>query len=174
MAAKGATKARGARCAAGAAGAAGRRGVLSGLAAVVPAVAAQQALAAGPILDARGVKAAGWDYIDEARDGDLTQAERDGSAQARGSLEDTKKRIAESKARIETAVASNIANGEWIQGQAELRRQLGTLRFDLDTVAGKRRSSQELFSAIDELDFAMRMKDRDTANAALEKVKGLF
>ena len=70
--------------------------------------------------------------------------------------------------------AGQIANGEWIQGQAELRRQLGTLRFDVDTVAGKRRANPELFTAIDELDFAMRSKDADAANAALEKVKGLF
>ena len=144
------------------------------LAAVVPAVAAQQALAAGVIVDIRGVRKSGWDYIDEARDGDLTQAERDGSAQARGDLENTKKRIAESKSRIETVVSKQIADGEWIQGQAELRRQLGTLRFDLDTVAGQRRSNQDLFTAIDELDFAMRSKDADAANAALDKVKGLF
>ena len=71
-------------------------------------------------------------------------------------------------------VSKQIADGEWIQGQAELRRQLGTLRFDLDTVAGQRRSNQDLFTAIDELDFAMRSKDADAANAALDKVKGLF
>ena len=149
---------------------------MAGLAAVVPAVAARRALAGSEkvIVDIRGVKKTGWDYIDEARDGDLTQAQRDGSAQARGDLDVTKKRIAESKSRIETVVAGQIANGEWIQGQAELRRQLGTLRFDVDTVAGKRRANPELFTAIDELDFAMRSKDADAANAALEKVKGLF
>merc|ERR1719161_1774998 len=116
-----AAKGRGARAACGAAGAgaAGRRGLMAGLAAVVPAVAARRALAGSEkvIVDIRGVKKTGWDYIDEARDGDLTQAQRDGSAQARGDLDVTKKRIAESKSRIETVVAGQIANGEWIRGR---------------------------------------------------------
>lgn len=77
----------------------------------------------------------GYYLIDEARDGDLPQNVRDGLTQSRGDLPGTKARIAESIARLKRDVPVNIQRKYWVQAREELRRQLGTMRFDLDTIA---------------------------------------
>jgi photosystem II oxygen-evolving enhancer protein 3 len=53
------------------------------------------------LFDDRNVRQKGFDLIYEARDLDLPQNVRDGLTQARTSLEDTKKRVKASEARID-------------------------------------------------------------------------
>merc|ERR1712224_993871 len=58
------------------------------------------ALTAVDLKDDRKAKSTGFDIIYEARDLDLPQDVRDGLTQARSSVDETKKRLAESKKRI--------------------------------------------------------------------------
>merc|ERR1711977_767383 len=77
----------------------------------------------------------GFDLIYEARDLDLPQGVRDGLTQARSSTGDTKKRVAESKTRITKEVLPYIEKAYWTEAKEALRLQVGTLRFDLNTLA---------------------------------------
>ena len=149
-----------------------RRAFLAGVASVLVAGPA----AAIDLFDDRKAKDTGFDIIYEARDLDLPQAERDGLNQFRGSLDATKKRIKESEARIDTKLPGFVEKKYWTLAREELRGQLGNLRFDLDTVAetlgkdGKKKAlaaKADFLKAADTLDFAIRKKDADKANAAL-------
>lgn len=66
------------------------------------------------------------------------------------------------------------------EGRNELRRQVGTLRFDInalaDTLAKPAKkdvlaAKKEFLAAVDELDFAMRKKSPEKAAKALEATK---
>jgi photosystem II oxygen-evolving enhancer protein 3 len=66
------------------------------------------------------------------------------------------------------------------QGREELRRQLGTLRFDINVVAdtlpkaAKKdvlAAKNEFLAAVDKLDFAMRKKNQADADKALAAAK---
>merc|ERR1719299_45186 len=85
--------------------------------------------------DDRKAKSTGFDIIYEARDLDLPQNVRDGLTQARSSVEYTKKRVAESKKRIIQEVPPYIKKAYWTEAKEALRLQVGTLRFDLNTIA---------------------------------------
>merc|ERR1719378_1384180 len=85
--------------------------------------------------DDRKAKSTGFDIIYEARDLDLPQNVRDGLTQARSSVDDTKKRVAESKNRITQGVLPYIKKAYWTEAKEALRLQVGTLRFDLGTLA---------------------------------------
>merc|ERR1712178_622860 len=86
--------------------------------------------------DDRKGKSVGFDLIYEARDLDLPQNVRDGLTQARSSVDDTKKRVSESKKRITQEVLPYIKKAYWTEAKEALRLQVGTLRFDLNTLAG--------------------------------------
>merc|ERR1719160_1792390 len=106
----------------------------AGFAAVI-ASSKTHALTPVDLKDDRKAKSTGFDVIYEARDLDLPQNIRDGLTQARSSVEDTKKRVAESKKRITQEVLPYIKKSYWTKAKEALRLQVGTLRFDLNTLA---------------------------------------
>jgi len=137
---------------------------------------AKQASAAIEMIDERGARARGFDIIYEARDVDLPQAQRDGFTQARGSIEDTKKRVAESERRIDEKLPQFVNKKYWTKAREELRLQIGTLRFDLDVLAAQlpkqdkkkaKALSNTFFKQADDLDYAIRCKDSNEAEKAL-------
>merc|ERR1712224_392092 len=75
--------------------------------------------------DDRKAKSMGYDLIYEARDLDLPQNVRDGLTQARSSVSDTKKRVAESKTRITKEVLPYIEKAYWTEAKEALRLQVG-------------------------------------------------
>lgn len=81
--------------------------------AALVAAGSAQAVTSVDLFDDRKVRDTGFDLIYEARDLDLDQAQRDGLTQARSDLEATKKRIKESEARIDSAVAPSIEKAYW-------------------------------------------------------------
>merc|ERR1712188_261746 len=96
----------------------------------------------------------------------------DGLTQARGSVDDTKKRVTESKERITQEVLPLIKKAYWTKAKEALRLQVGTLRFDLNTVAETKpklemkvaiAAKKEFFSDIEKVDFAIREKKMDAA-----------
>ncbi|KAF6256083.1 oxygen-evolving enhancer protein 3, chloroplastic [Scenedesmus sp. NREL 46B-D3] len=161
-----------------------RREVLAGFVAAGAALlSAGQAQALSPVdlFDDRKARNTGFDLIYEARDTDLDQATRDGFTQARADIEATKRRIKESEARIDSSVASSIEKAYWTEAREELRRQMGTLRFDLNTLATAKTGKEEKKAAlalrkqfirsVEDLDLAMRKKDKDSALAKLATAK---
>lgn len=157
-----------------------RRAVLGGM--ILGGLAAISAPAANAvdIIDDRKAKAKGFDIIYEARDLDLPQGQRDGLFQARGDIELTKKRIAESKARIDGKLAGDIEKKYWTEAREELRRQVGTLSFDINTLAAQlpkadRKATEELKKTlkteVSALDFAIRKKNKDAAVKELADVQ---
>merc|ERR550514_1773631 len=122
--------------------------------------------------DDRKAKSTGFDLIYEARDLDLPQNVRDGLTQARSSVDDTKKRVAESKKRITQEVLPYIKKAYWTEAKEALRLQVGTLRFDLNTLAETKPKAEkkaaltakkQFFNDIDKVDFAIREKKMDAA-----------
>merc|ERR1711976_732628 len=122
--------------------------------------------------DDRKAKSMGYDLIYEARDLDLPQGVRDGLTQARSSVNDTKKRVAESKSRITKEVLPYIEKAYWTEAKEALRLQVCTLRFDLNTLAETKSKSEkkdalaakkQFFNDIEKVDFAIREKKMDAA-----------
>jgi len=147
-----------------------RRAVLGGM--LVGGLAIATPANAVDIIDDRAAKAKGYDIIYEARDLDLPQGQRDGLCQARGDAALTKKRIAESVSRINGKLGSDIGKKYWTEAREELRRQVGTLSFDINTLAsalGKADRKEvealkkTLKAEVTALDFAIRKKDKDAA-----------
>eukprot|EP00747_Dinoflagellata_sp_TGD_P152521 gnl/TRDRNA2_/TRDRNA2_177313_c0_seq7.p1 gnl/TRDRNA2_/TRDRNA2_177313_c0~~gnl/TRDRNA2_/TRDRNA2_177313_c0_seq7.p1 ORF type:complete len:242 (+),score=56.63 gnl/TRDRNA2_/TRDRNA2_177313_c0_seq7:81-806(+) len=159
---------------------ASRRDMLSGLALAFAAAGALQdnaayALSPVDLKDDRKAKSTGFDLIYEARDLDLPQNVRDGFTQARSSLDDTRKRAAESGKRIAGETLPAIKKAYWTEAKESLRRQVGTLRFDLATLAGsdkaKIKANKQFFVKVENLDFAIREKKLDASLKAYEDVK---
>merc|ERR1712228_955406 len=161
----------------------GRREMMDGLAFAFAAGLAHEkaAFAVTPVdlKDDRKAKATGFDITYEARDLDLPQNVRDGMTQARSSVADTKKRVVESSKRI-TSVGDDVKVAYWTQAGNELRRQVGTLRFDLNTLAQAKPGNEKkavqaarkkLFADVEVLDLAIREKKMDAALAAYDKAK---
>jgi len=130
------------------------------------------------IFDDRKAKKNGFDIIYEARDLSLPQAVRDGLAQPRGDLALTKTRVTESTKRIKNDVLPYIKKAYWTEAKEQLRRQLGTLRFDLNTLAevkpkAERAKAQALkndfIRAIEETDLWVQKKDGAKAEKAFAK-----
>merc|ERR1712224_906730 len=122
--------------------------------------------------DDRKAKSMGYDIIYEARDLDLPQNVRDGLTQARSSVTDTKKRVSESKTRIKNEVLPYIEKAYWTEAKEALRLQVGTLRFDLNTLAETKSKAEkkvalaakkQFFNDIEKVDFAIREKKLDAA-----------
>merc|ERR1719281_2264001 len=107
------------------------------VASLIALTALSEAVAVTPVdlKDDRKAKSTGYELIYEARDLDLPQNVRDGLTQARSSIEDTKKRVAESKKRITQEVLPYIKKAYWTEAKEALRGQVGTLRFDINTLA---------------------------------------
>eukprot|EP00747_Dinoflagellata_sp_TGD_P152518 gnl/TRDRNA2_/TRDRNA2_177313_c0_seq3.p1 gnl/TRDRNA2_/TRDRNA2_177313_c0~~gnl/TRDRNA2_/TRDRNA2_177313_c0_seq3.p1 ORF type:complete len:246 (+),score=53.56 gnl/TRDRNA2_/TRDRNA2_177313_c0_seq3:81-818(+) len=159
---------------------ASRRDMLSGLALAFAAAGALQdnaayALSPVDLKDDRKAKSTGFDLIYEARDLDLPQNVRDGFTQARSSLDDTRKRAAESGKRIAGETLPAIKKAYWTEAKESLRRQVGTLRFDLATLAGsdkaKIKANKQFFVSVEKLDFAIREKKLDASLKAYEDVQ---
>merc|ERR1712232_301400 len=95
--------------------------------------------------------------------------------QFRGSLDATKKRVTESAKRIDTDVIKFVKVAYWTKAKEELRNQLGFLRFDLKTLAGKDKAKKatvaKFLTAVEKLDFEIREKKMDAALSAYEEVK---
>eukprot|EP00210_Caulerpa_lentillifera_P000533 g515.t1 len=131
------------------------------------------------IFDDRKAKDTGYNLIYEARDLELPQNVRDGIDQFKGDLAGTKKRAASAIARLKTELPSKIEKSYWTQGREELRLELGTLRFDLNTIASSlgdktakksaRAANDNFFVTVEVLDGAMRSKDQAAAEKALGK-----
>jgi len=140
---------------------------LAGFAAVVPS---KDAFAVTPvdIKDDRAAVAKGIDIIYEARELDLPQNVRDGFTQAREAGPDfAKKRVTESITRVKNSVFPAIEKAYWTEAKNELRRQLGSLRFDLNTLAeGNKKAQAARKSAlldIEKLDAAIQAKNKELA-----------
>merc|ERR1712100_29064 len=136
------------------------------------------AVTAVDLNDDRNAKMTGFDLIYEARDLELPQNIRDGLSQARSSIEQTKQRVIESKKRITEQVTPSIMQSYWTEAREALRLQVGTLRFDLNTLAGTKQAStmkdalaakKSFFNAIEKVDFSIREKNKDAALLALQE-----
>ena len=59
----------------------------------------------------------------------------------------------------------------WTQAANELRRQVGTMRFDTNNLVENKGTgkaeAKAFFKSVEKLDFAIRQKDKDAAIAAL-------
>jgi photosystem II oxygen-evolving enhancer protein 3 len=129
------------------------------------------------VFDYRNVRD-GYEIIYQARDLDLPQNTRDGFTQARDPAV-ASARISESVSRLQS-VGDLIKKAYWTAGREELRGQVGTLRFDINTIASGKASAadkkailaakDDLFATIDKLDFAMRKKDQASASKFYEQV----
>ncbi|CAL5218479.1 g165 [Coccomyxa viridis] len=152
-----------------------RRNVLAGFAALAGLAVAKTANAVD-IKDARKVREKGFDLIYEAREIDLPQSVRDGLTQARSDLTAAKKRVKESEERVDVKLPEFVKKKYWTEAREELRRQVGTLRFDLSSLAAgldkpKRKEAARLqkdfFQKVDDLDYAIRIKSLEKASEAL-------
>merc|ERR1739848_434337 len=83
-----------------------------------------------------------------------------------------KKRVAESKTRITKEVLPYIEKAYWTEAKEALRLQVGTLRFDLNTLAETKSKTEkkavlaakkQFFTDIEKVDFAIREKKMDAA-----------
>jgi photosystem II oxygen-evolving enhancer protein 3 len=157
-----------------------RRAVLGGLAAGVAGLFVAQNANAMDLFDDRKARKAGFDIIYEARDLDLDQRVRDGMTQARSSLADTKKRIAEAEKRIDGSLLPYVEKSYWTEARNELRRQVGTLRFDINAVADSLAkpakkdalaAKAEFLAAVEDFDLSLRKKDQASASKKLGAVQ---
>merc|ERR1712187_825554 len=128
--------------------------------------------------DDRGAVKKGFDIIYEARELDLPQNQRDGLSQFRESGDDTKKRIAESGERLKKDVLVSIKKGYWPAASNELRRQMGTMRFDLKNLAETKEGAAKkaaveakntFISDVEKLDLAIVNKNQKLALERYEK-----
>ena len=108
---------------------------------------------------------------DQARDVDIDVKIRNGLTQARSDREFTVKRVQESKKRIENDVKTYVDAKSWYAAKQELRRQLGYMSLDMNTLiaasSDKKKATalkKDFFTAIDALDFAIRQKNQDAAS----------
>ena len=63
----------------------------------------------------------------------------------------------------------------WTQARNELRRQVGTMRFDINNLVENKGSgkadAKKFYKNVEQLDFAIRQKDKAAAAAALAVVQ---
>jgi len=80
-----------------------------------------------------------------------------------------------SQARINNDVGEYVGKKYWTQASNELRRQVGTLRFDVNNLVetkGADSADATAFDAkLENLDFAIRQKDQNAATALLADVQ---
>merc|ERR1712176_404006 len=159
-----------------------RREMMAGLALGLGSVAAQSknafAVTGVDVKDDRGAVKKGFDIIYEARELDLPQNQRDGLSQFRESGDDTKKRLAESSDRFKKDVLVSINKNYWTAASNELRRQMGTMRFDLKTLSEAKEGAAKkaaveakntFISEVEKLDLAIVNKNQKLALERYEK-----
>jgi photosystem II oxygen-evolving enhancer protein 3 len=165
-----------------------RRGLLNAFAFAAAAglLNAKEAMAdATPVdlKDDRKAKNYGFDIIYEARDLDLPQDVRDGLTQARSSIPETKARVLSAKKKIETEMPTLVKQAYWTQARELLRLQVGTLRFDLSTLASTKAkgdkkaalvANKNFLNEAEILDFAIREKNGEKAAKALGQTIASF
>jgi len=107
---------------------------------------------------------------DQARNYDIDNKVRRGLEQASSDKAFTIKRVNESKDRLEKDVLTYVSAASWYAAKQELRRQLGTMSFDMNTLVAASGDKQkgaalkkDFFTSVDSLDFAIRKKDKDAA-----------
>merc|ERR1711916_401327 len=71
---------------------------------------------------------------DQARDVDIDNSIRTGRAQARADKAFVVKRVEEGKNRLEKDVKDFVSKAYWYDAKQELRRQLGYMSLDMDTL----------------------------------------
>ncbi len=85
-----------------------------------------------------------------------------------------------SEARIDSALEPSIKKAYWTEAREELRRQVGTLRFDLNTLAeAKPKEARKIaldakktfIAQVEALDLALVKKDGAKASALLGSTK---
>jgi photosystem II oxygen-evolving enhancer protein 3 len=140
-----------------------RRAVLGALGAAAAALAAAPARAAVDLIDQRDARARGFDIIYDARDIDKPQAFRDGISEFRGDLAKTRARLAESERRLDVSVDGFVQKKYWSEATEELRRQMGTLNFDIDTLAAQLPKAQRAEVAALKAAFKQELTDLNTA-----------
>jgi len=154
-------------------------GFLAGAALSVSGAAFADATPVDIIDDRKAVKA-GFNIIYEARDSDLPENQRQGLTQARSNLDMVISRVKESESRIDNDLEPSIKKNYWLEARQELRRQTGTLRFDLNTLAQTKAKDEkkkalelrkDFITKVEALDLALRKKDEAASAAALESTK---
>ena len=98
------------------------------------------------------------------------------------STEQTAARAKEAAARLSGEVSEYVNKKYWTQAGNALRRAVYTLRFDVNNLVaekgGDADAAKDLFKTIEELDFAIRSKDLDTASplaaAAVSKADAIL
>lgn len=87
----------------------------------------------------------------------------------------TATRASESIKRLNTDVGEYVGKAYWTQAANELRRQVGTLRFDMNNLVsdkgGDKAAAKAFYASIEKLDFSIRQKDQAAATAALAAVQ---
>jgi len=159
-----------------------RREMMAGLALGLGSVAAQSknafAVTGVDVKDDRGAVKKGFDIIYEARELDLPQNQRDGLSQFRESGDATKKRLAESSDRLKKDVLVSIKKNYWTAASNELRRQMGTMRFDLKTLSEAKEGAAKkaaleakstFISEVEKLDLAIVNKNQKLALERYDK-----
>lgn len=72
-------------------------------------------------------------------------------------------------------MATYVNKAYWTQARNELRRQVGTMRFDINNLVETKGSGKEdakaFYKNVEKLDFAIRQKDKEAATAALAVVQ---
>jgi len=107
---------------------------------------------------------------DQARDVDIDNNIRTGRTQARADKQFVVSRVAENKKRIENDVKGYIDSKAWYFATQELRRQLGNMSLDMNTLVAassdKKQGAalkKDFFTAVDNMDFAIKKKDQAKA-----------
>ncbi len=79
------------------------------------------------------------------------------------------------QARINNDVGEYVGKKYWTQASNELRRQVGTLRFDVNNLVENKGAdsadAKAFYAKLENLDFALRQKDQDAATALLADVQ---
>jgi len=133
------------------------------------------ALNAIELQDRRETNKNGLQLIYEARDLNISQSPREEGA-SRFSFQklttaQTVARATESLKRINEDLPGYISKAYWTQAANEERRQLNTLRYDINNLVeekgGDKKAAKDFYRSIEKMDFAIRQKDQATAQAAV-------
>jgi len=149
-----------------------RRQMMGKLAGVAALFAGAGSAAAAPIslIDDKDKK---MDYkeniADLARNVDIDNKIRNGTKAAAEDKDFTIKRVQEGKKRLEGDVKTFVDKQFWYDAKQELRRQLGYMSVDMNTLIATSKDKKaatslkkDFFTSIDNLDFAIRKKDRES------------
>jgi len=155
----------------------------SSLQAVSLLVAGIVALNAAPALalnsieltDQRVTNKEGLQLIYEARDLNIAESTRQAGASRfafqKLTTAQTAVRAKESLSRLDQDMVTYVNKAYWTQAANELRRQVGTMRFDINNLVENKGTgkaeAKAFFKSVEKLDFAIRQKDKDAAIAAL-------